>query len=385
MFLNDIQDTDHSAMKRILSITISALFIGLFSIATYAQSQKDIDEVISEFRSQINKEVEEDKNNGSISITILKGDNLLWSGAYGLADSENNIKANSSHIYRTGSISKTFTAFLMMQLAEEGIIQLNDPVEKYLPEIKGLEGYSDTTKITFHHLASHTSGLIREPNLRNAAAGTIEQWEEKILESIPKTSFKTGMDQAYSYSNIGFGMLGLALSRAAEKSFMQLVEEKIFKPLNMTNSFFIVPENKIPELAIGMQSNGKGQVHGLASREHSGRGYKVPNGGIYATPDDLMKFMNAIMGYGTLLNQKSLSAMLNGQTPENNYGYGLSLFKDDQISTAGHGGSVAGYNCYMAFDKESQYGVILMRNYNRGKTNLGRASRDLILKLKSLQ
>lgn len=366
-----------------LSTIMTALCVGLVCISTAnAQSKAEINAVIAEFRNQTEQEVIADKNNGSISITILKGDQTLWSGAYGFADFANGIKADPSKIYRTGSISKTFTAFLMLQLVEEGTIQLNDPVEKYLPEIANLEGYADTTKITFHHLASHTSGLIREPKLRNAAAGPIAQWEEKILASIPETSFKTGMDQAYSYSNIGFGILGLALSRAAEQPFMQLVEEKIFKPLNMNNSFWIVPEARIPDMAVGMQSNGKGQVHALAAREHKGRGYKVPNGGIYSTPNDLMKFMNAIMGYGSLLKPKSLSAMLDGQTPEGNYGYGLSLFADDQISTAGHGGSVAGYNCYMAFDKESQYGVILMRNYNQGKTNLGRASRALIRKLK---
>lgn len=367
-----------------LSTLITALFVGLMGISTAnAQSSAEINAVIHEFRNQIEEEVKADKNKGSISITILKGDQTLWSGAYGFADFTNNIKADSSKIYRTGSISKTFTAFLMMQLADEGTIRLNEPIEKYLPEITTLEGYADSTKLTFHHLASHTSGLIREPKLRNAAAGPIAQWEEKILASIPETAFKTGMDQAYSYSNIGFGILGLALSRAAEKPFMQLVEEKIFKPLNMNNSFWIVPESKMSELAIGMQSNGKGQVHEQAAREHKGRGYKVPNGGIYSTPNDLMKFMNALMGYGGLLKQESLSAMLGAQTPGDNYGYGLSLFEDDEISTAGHGGSVAGYNCYMAFDKESQYGVVLMRNYNRGKTNLGSASRELIRKLKS--
>jgi CubicO group peptidase (beta-lactamase class C family) len=203
------------------------------------------------------------------------------------------------------------------------------------------------------------------------------------LASIPETAFQSGMDQAYSYSNIGFGMLGLALSRAADKPFMQLVEEKIFQPLGMTNSFFIVPEAKLPHLAVGMESNGMGEVHEGAAAEHAGRGYKVPNGGIYSTPNDLMKFMHAIMGYSDLLTPESRSAMITGQTPEGNYGYGLSLFEDDQISTAGHGGSVAGYTCYMLFDKESQYGVILMRNYNRGQTNLGRASRELIQELKS--
>lgn len=372
-------------MNRILSTVAAILYVGLLGVSdANAQSQAEINSAILEFRTQIEQEVDADKNKGSITIAILKGKKTLWSGAYGYADFTNAVKADSSKIYRTGSISKTFTAFLMMKLVDEGVIQLQDPVEQYFPEIADLEGYSDSTKITFHHLASHTSGLIREPKLKNAAAGPIEQWEEKILASIPKTSFKSGMDQAYSYSNIGFGVLGLALSRAAGKPFMQLVEEKLFKPLNMDNSFFIVPDSIMTDLAIGMQSNGMGEVHEAAAQEHKGRGYKVPNGGIYSTPNDLKKFMNAIMGYDGLLKPESLAAMQQGQTPEDNYGYGLSLFEDNEISTAGHGGSVAGYNCYMLFDKDSQYGVVLMRNYNRGKTNLGRLSREIIRKLKTI-
>lgn len=371
-------------MNRNLSTVVATLYLGLIGIANAnAQPQAEINSAILEFRKQIQQEVQADKNEGSITIVILKGKQTLWSGAFGFSDFTNAVRADSSKIYRTGSISKTFTAFLMMQLVDEGTIQLNDPIEQYLPEIAALEGYSDSTKITFHHLASHTSGLIREPKMENAAAGPIAQWEEKVLASIPKTSFKSGMDQAYSYSNIGFGVLGLALSKAAARPFMQLVEERIFKPLHMNNSFFIVPNSRMSDLAIGMQSNGMGQVYEAAAREHKGRGYKVPNGGIYSTPNDLMKFMNAIMGYDALLKPESLSAMQQSQTPEGNYGYGLSLFEDNEISTAGHGGSVAGYNCYMLFDKESQYGVILMRNYNRGKTNLGRVSRELIKKLKS--
>lgn len=372
-------------MNRILKTLFILLMLGLGGIsAVKAQSAGDLPSVILEFRNQIEREVKEDKNKGSISLLIFKGREVIWSGAYGFADFSQNRKADPAHLYRTGSISKTFTAFLMLQLADKGIIKLTDPIEHYLPEIAKLEGYSDSTQITFHHLASHTSGLIREPGLPNAASGPIEQWEEKILASIPETSFQSGMDQAYSYSNIGYGILGLALSRAAGKPFMQLVEENIFRPLNMTHSFFVVPESNMASLAIGMESNGQGQAQMAAAREHSGRGYKVPNGGIYSTPEDLMKFMNAIMGYGGLLTEESRSAMVQAQTPEKNYGYGLTLFEDEELSTAGHGGSVAGYTCNMVFDQESQYGVILMRNYNRGGTNLSRASLDVIRKLKRL-
>lgn len=193
--------------------------------------------IISEFENQLKKDLEDDNINTSISGAIVKGNEIIWSSAFGLSDIDSKAQANTATIYRTGSISKSFTSFLMMQLVQEGTIELYEPIEKYLPEISKLNGYSDSTKITFQQLASHRSGLIREPNLENAASGPIEEWENKILLSIPKTSFQSKPGDRYSYSNIGFGILGLALSRAADKSFIEMVKGKIFKPLYMNSSF----------------------------------------------------------------------------------------------------------------------------------------------------
>lgn len=342
-----------------------------------------IQTIISEFRDNLKQGVEDDNVNGSISVAIVKGDQIIWSGAYGSANIDNNVKADTTTIYRIGSISKSFTAFLMMQLVQEGVIKLNDPIEKYLPEIKGLTGYSNETKITFQQLASNTSGLIREPELKGAATGPIENWERKILQSIPTIYFKSKPGQEFSYSNIGFGILGFALSRAANKSFIELVEERIFKPLNMSNSFFIVPESKIANLAKGMKDRSIAGIDDQAKLEHMGRGYKVPNGGIYSTPNDLAKFMASSMGHMEILSQSNLAKMQSKQSPEGNYGLGFFLYQDSTISTVGHGGGVAGYTCYLLFEKESQYGVIQMRNYNRGNTSLNTSSAALIRKLKT--
>lgn len=373
------------AMSKTLFAILIIILAG-YHIPSNAQSQQenDLQTIISEFGNKIKKDVEDDNVKGSISAVIVKGDQIIWSGAYGLSDIDNKTKADSTTIYRTGSISKSFTAFLMMQLVEEGTIKLNDPIEKYLPEIKELKGYSNATKITFQQLASNTSGLIKEPKLKDAASGPIEDWESKILQSIPKTSFRSKPGQEFSYSNIGFGILGFALSRAANKSFIELVKERIFKPLNMTNSFFVVPENRMVDLAKGMKHESIGEINTKSELEHMGRGYKVPNGGIYSTPNDLAKFIASTIGYKAILSQKSLATMHSKQTPDGKYGLGFFLYQDSTISTVGHPGAVAGYNCSLLFEKKSQYGVILMRNYNRGLTNLSLQSKILLRKLKSL-
>ncbi|WP_025667083.1 serine hydrolase domain-containing protein [Aquimarina megaterium] len=368
-------------------ILLTILTIALAGFYTFSNAQlregNDLQTIINEFTDRIKKDLEDDNVKGNISIAIVKGDSIIWSGAYGLVDINTNTKADSTTIYRIGSISKSFTAFLMMQLVQDGTIELDEQIEKYLPEISELSGYSDSTKITFLQLASHTSGLIREPNLEKAASGPIGEWESKVLKSIPKTSFQSKPGEKYSYSNIGFGILGLALSRAAKKSFIELVKDKIFNPLNMNNSYFIVPKNKIVNLAKGMKHKSIGEINTQSKLEHKGRGYKVPNGGIYSTPIDLAKFIACNMGLVEILSQKNLAIMQRNHTPNGNYGLGFFLYQDNTISTVGHGGGVAGYTCSLQFEKESQYGVILMRNYNRGNTKLNASSLELIRKLKN--
>jgi CubicO group peptidase (beta-lactamase class C family) len=252
----------------------------------------------------------------------------------------------------------------MMQLVERGIFDLDDPMVDYFPEIGNLADPPDGMKpITFRMLASHTAGLIREPELSEAASGSIYQWEEKVLESIPHTSFKTPPPPGteYSYSNIGFGMLGLASARAAGVPFMTLVEEQIFKPLAMTSSTFIVNTR----LSVGYSRNREtGEVSAeRATREHFGRGYKVPNGGIYSTVGDLAKFAAAMMGESSvqILSQESRAEISTAQTPAEGYGLGFFVREQDGVTIVGHGGSVAGYNADLQFDLDSKIGVAVLR------------------------
>lgn len=346
---------------------------------------------ISHFEARLAQDVSEDSI-GSMSAGVVVRDDVVWAKGFGWADIEKQLPADEETIYRTGSISKSFTAVLMMQMVEKGYFKLDDPVEKYFPEIIDLaDKPEDADPITFRHLASHTSGLSREPNLKGAASGSINQWEDKILASIPETSYRTLPGEKFSYSNIGFGILGLAVSRAVGEPFMDLVEEHIFNPLGMENSFFILTESHIAHLAMGYAVGRKGTVNAdFPAQEHAGRGYKVPNGGIYSTVGDLAKFVAAMTGASPdkIFSEQTRREILRRQTPEGGSGYGLGFLRQkdkDGFISVGHGGSVAGYNANMVFDPESKIGVIILRNYNRGKTNLGRSARELLKELVSLK
>jgi CubicO group peptidase (beta-lactamase class C family) len=342
---------------------------------------------VSRFEMSLAKDVAED-GVGSMSAAVVVGNDVVWSKGFGWADVENRIPANENTIYRIGSISKSVTAVLMMQMIEKGFFQLDDPVENYLSEINELaEKPENSVPLTFRHLASHTSGLIREPKLRGAASGPIHLWEEKILESIPKTHYSTLPGEKYSYSNIGYGILGFAVSRAAGDSFMDLVVENIFTPLGMDSSFFILRKEHIPRLSMGYVKRRDGSLNASSpALEHAGRGYKVPNGGVYSTVRDLSRFIAALTGSHPvkIISEETRMEILKQQTPENGarYGLGFSIQIDEEgFTTMGHGGSVAGYNATLVFNLETSIGAVILRNYSRGQTSLGKSARGLVREL----
>ena len=359
--------------SKVLLLIKSCGFIALILLlagASFAQFTT-FEKAIADFDATVAQGVAED-GSGALSLAVFIGNEVVWSKGYGWADIENRVAATAYTIGRIGSISKSFTAVAMVQLVERGIIALDDPVENYFPDIKGLvDTIGVDTPVTFRMLASHTSGLIREPRLRGAASGSIYFWEEKILESIPMTAFQTKPLTEYSYSNIGFGMLGLAISRAANVPFMDLVTENIFKQLGMESSTFILDSPELwARMSVGYSKNRRtGEVSAVAAtRDHFGRGYKVPNGGIYSTVGDLAKFAAALMGESpvAILSPKNRDEILTLQVPAEGYGLGFTIREADGMKIAGHGGSVAGYNAGLTFDLNSKIGVAMLRtvSYN---------------------
>jgi CubicO group peptidase (beta-lactamase class C family) len=310
------------------------------------------------------------KNTGSFSAVVFRRDKIIWSKAFGKADDQKGINADTSTIYRIGSISKTITAYLMMLMVQKGVIHLDDPVAKYLPEIKLIKqnGTNISDEITFRQLADHTSGLAREPNLPTALFGPVGSWEAQVLNSIPATILHPPVGKTFSYSNIGYAILGLAISRAAHEPFIDLVEELIFRPHGMKNSFYTIPKGFENRIAVGYSWNALSRTYqsGKSQRELAGRGYKVPNGGIFTTANDLARFVISLTADSDLLAKNYRDTMQTIQTAGNKdqgYGLGLNITNGaNGVKMIGHGGLVAGFGSYMVFDPASRIGVVLLKN-----------------------
>jgi CubicO group peptidase (beta-lactamase class C family) len=384
-----VREVTTTHLGRVSGIALAVLL----SSSSLAGQMPAWDRPVSDFAEQLRQQVGEDAVGGIAAGIMVDGD-LVWAQGFGWSDREKRVPMTASAISRTGSISKSVTALLLMRLVDRGVVGLDEPVERYLPEFARVSRRRmDADAVTFRHLASHTAGLVREPsNVREMVTGPLDLWEERIIESLANTAYDSIPGARYQYSNIGFGILGLALSRAAGRPFIEMVQSEIFGPLGMTgSSFAVVGSDLEPRLATGYVNTSGGSVRAeQPAREHAGRGYKVPNGGVYSTVADLGRLLGAVAGVPGLriLSDESRLEMISVQTPEQanrGYGLGFSVVVDaDGDRVVSHGGSVAGYTAFMTVDPQTRIGVVLLRNYQSGATNLGRAAQGLLVELSAL-
>jgi CubicO group peptidase (beta-lactamase class C family) len=307
-----------------------------------------------------------------LTVGIVSGRNLVWAKSYGLADVANARAATTDTAYRIGSITKQFTALMLLQLVQEGKVHLADPVEKFFPEINQVKGrYPGAPPITLIQLATHHSGLSEEPeDLEQFTTGPVRQWEQTLIAALPKLKYAAEPGTHFIYSNIGYAILGATLSRAAGVSYTDYIRDQVFRPLGMQHTRFEPDEQMLSTLAKGyVLHDGVADPKPSAVDLKNGRGYKVPNGAVFTTLSDMARFVAFEMGYGPeiVLTRKALLESQSemfwaDDTGTNGYGIALMLVRKGNIVALGHGGLVAGFLSGEYFDPSSHLGIIFLRN-----------------------
>jgi CubicO group peptidase (beta-lactamase class C family) len=329
---------------------------------------------------------------GSVTAGVVSGKALAWSKSYGEADVEKKTPADPETVYRIGSITKMFTALMLEQLVEAKKVHLSDPVEKYFPEIKLVQDrFPDAPPITLIQLATHTSGLGREPdNTDTYVTGAVSEWEKTLIAALPHTHYILEPGTRYSYSNIGFAILA-ALARASGERYADYVPKHIFQPLGMTHSALERNAAITAHLSKGYQLMGPngGVDSETAQRENeTGRGYKVPNGAIYTTVGDLAHFASFLMGQGpesvlkiaTLENFQMQSIVPADLELTHGYGVGFEVERRENYTEFGHGGAVAGYTASLLMNRKTGVGVIVLSNGAANPTSIAQRALDILSK-----
>ena len=324
---------------------------------------------------------------GSITAGIVRGSDLVWTKSYGFANMSTRKPANRQTVYRIGSITKMFTATMFLQLVDTGQLRLSDPVARFYPEISHVPGgTSRASAVTFLQLATMTSGLAAEPSEATYDSGTVAEWETILGRAIQQSEFTFEPGTHFAYSNVGYAVLGAALGRAAKTPYIEWQQKRIFEPLGMRHTRFDIGADIAGDLAVGYVV-ADGQIDStVPTRETiAGRGYRVPNGGIFTTLDDLSRFLAFELGNGpeAVLSHARLDSVYTGviaTSVDEDFGYGVGFMLQhrDDFPWLGHSGGVPGYQAVMYFDRDHQLGVILFRSATGGKASINRLAPDML-------
>ncbi len=307
-----------------------------------------------------------DLNKPGAAVAVVKNGEIVFKKGYGSANLEYDIPNTPSTIFHIASVSKQFTVFSILLLANQGKLNLEDDVRKYIPEVPD---FGKT--ITLRHLASHTSGLRDQWRLLAMAGWRLDDviTKDHVLKLVAnqkELNFEPG--EEYLYSNTGFTLLAEVVSRVSGQSFAEFTKSEIFEPLKMSNTLFYDDHEKIVKnRAYSYYSDSTGYKKSVLSFAIVGAT------SLFTTVEDLslwaLNFSSPKVGNADIINQmNTLATLNNGKTFGGAYGQFVNQYKG--LNQIQHGGSDAGYRSYFGRFPEQKFAVIVFSNY--AASNAGR-------------
>lgn len=368
-------------MKKIILTTLAVILLSVvcfgYQLFTGIRAMQESGEIeiaaIQEITNidEIVKPYMEHEDTKGLSIGVYDNGQITYHD-YGICSDENPVPPTNKSIYEIGSITKTFTAAILVQMVQEGKVKYDDSISKYLP--KDVVNWPDSLAITLEELATHQSGFPRIPdngmtkalfNLDNPYKNYTQQDLYDFLKSYtPKSKDKRKVD----YSNLGMGLLGDILAQIENCSFEQLIQTRITKPLGMDNTYAGFKEN--------MQITGhNGYGDPTAAWEQQVLGGA---GAIRSNTADMMKYLTA--------NIKAEQPFAEAHTPRADMGKAskiglawITLYPEDtDLELLFHNGGSGGFRSAMLFSKDKQMGVVVLGNSVESVDKIGIRIMELI-------
>lgn len=185
-----------------------------------------------------------------LSYGVIAGGRLVMSGSFGYINVDEKIPVDTKSVFRIASMSKSFTALAILQLRDAGKLQLDEPAETYLPELKKITYLtSDAPRITVRHLLTHSAGFPEDNPWGDRQLADTDRELMQLIEN--DVSFSNVPGIAYEYSNLGFALLGQIVQKVSGVPFTQYMSENVFKPLGMNNTVWDFAEAPREHLALG--------------------------------------------------------------------------------------------------------------------------------------
>ncbi len=323
----------------------------------------------------------------SISAAIVHDQELVWSGAVGMADLDEQRPATSRTLYSICSISKLFTSVALMQLRDQGKVDLSDPVSKHLPWYAVTQQYEDSSPVTLEGLLTHSAGLPRESD-HPYWSGPEYPFPTKdgVISGLKNQETLYSSRTKYQYSNLGLSLAGYVVEEASGQPYHDYVRKQVLEPLGMTDTYSEMPQQHIgAQLATGYSGITR---QGIRAEEpfFEAKGI-APAAGYASTVDDLAKF--AMWQFRLRGNREEV---LHGYTlaemqrthfvdPDNNTqrGLGFSVSRRDDKTWVGHGGSCPGFQTTFTMQNDEKIAAIAFLNARENPGKYANGIYELVL------
>lgn len=292
--------------------------------------------------------------------------------AYGTTAKGGRQKVDANTVYDIGSVTKVFTALALADMAKHGDVGLDDPAAKYLPKDTVIPRDGDR-QITLADLATHTAGLpLRPDNLapKDPDNKYADYGEADLYAFLMHYKPPHGIGSNYDYSNPGFGLLGIALARRAGTTCDTLIVQRILEPLDMTDTVRVATPAMKDRMAQGYSYDVASTD--LTPAEHWDFGSGVAGAGGYrSTASDMMKFLQAILGYRKTALAPAFAAMTKahrpgGMMPATAIGLAWNILDQDGSEIVWKNGSVGGFRSFIGYDAAARTGVVVLANAQTG-------------------
>lgn len=323
---------------------------------------------LQDFQTATSRVLEESGVPGA-GIALVRADGVEWVGGVGFADRDAKTPVSADTHFRVGSISKTFIAMALVQLSEDGTVDLNSPVAEVAPEIQIDNPWNDTAPVRIIHVLQHTAGFDdMHFNERYLPAGEPERSLEDVLKMNPnsrRVRWKPGTRM--SYSNPGYAVAGLILEKSAGEPYEDYIAREIFAPLNMTSSSFRLTTANEALLAKGYRDP-TGPPVGYPQI------YLRPAGNMHSSPREMAQFVQMLLGWGELgtafiVDPEYLGSMEQPQTTvaaaaglRTGYGTGISSMITLPYPLLGHNGGIDGFLSSYAYSPARDVGYVILLN-----------------------
>jgi len=327
-------------MKKVLITLFAIIYLSFNLIAQEFENKID---------SLIEKAVQINRFNGS--VLVGKNGRIIYEKAFGYQDVSKNMLNTSNTIYQIGSTTKEFTAAVILKLAEQHKLSIEDKLSKYFPDFKRGD------EITIKHLLTHTSGIyeiLRDHTAFNES--TQPRSKERMLSFFINKPLDFDPGTQYSYCNSGYILLGLIIEKVTGKPYEQVVKEFILTPLRMEHSGFDFAGLQSPDKAIGYTKYTKTLKEASIPWDSTAT-YSA--GSLYSTVGDLYRWHIGVLNY-KVYNKSSLEEV----TTPFLKGYGLGCWIDTIFNkkVVSHGGNILGFTSYFGRIQEEDVCIILLNN-----------------------